>query len=158
MINRRHIRTKVMQSVYAMVHAKSDNLVKEEKFLRLSIDKMYDLYVLSLDMLLRVHQHAETNLESSKKKYLATKEELNPNTKFINNKAMKLLKESTSLLDYIDENNLNNWYLNSSYVVNIYKALVESDLYKEYMADEVVSFKKDKKFVVKFFEEFIDID
>ena len=33
MINRRHIRVKVMQSVYAMLQSKSDNLVKEEKFL-----------------------------------------------------------------------------------------------------------------------------
>ena len=32
MINRRHIRVKVMQSVYAMITSKSDDLVKEEKF------------------------------------------------------------------------------------------------------------------------------
>lgn len=155
MINRRHIRVKVMQSVYAMVHSKSDNLIKEEKFLRQSIDKMYDLYVLSLDMLVRVNQHAEATLEASKKKYLATKEELNPNKKFINNQVITLLKESVSLQDYIEENKLNNWYLNSSYVTGVYKALIESDLYKEYMREEETSFKKDKKFVVKFYEEFI---
>lgn len=155
MINRRHIRVKAMQSVYAMVHSKSDNLVKEEKFLRQSIDKMYDLYILSLDMLVRVNQHAAITIEASKKKHLATKAELNPNTKFVNNQAIALLKESLSLQDYIEENTLNNWYLHSSYVANIYKELISSDLYKDYMADEEVSFKKERKFAIKFYEEFI---
>ncbi|WP_010135795.1 transcription antitermination factor NusB [Ochrovirga pacifica] len=158
MINRRHIRVKVMQSVYAMTHAQSDNLVKEEKFLRSSIDKMYDLYVLSLDMIVRVNQLAENTLEASKKKFLATKEELNPNRKFINNKAVQLLKESTSLQNYLEETKLNNWYLDSSYVNNMYKKLLESDLYKNYMAEEETSFKKDKQFLIHFFEEFIAPD
>ncbi|MGY6647442.1 transcription antitermination factor NusB [Wenyingzhuangia sp. IMCC45574] len=158
MINRRHIRVKVMQSVYAMTHAKSDNLVKEEKFLRSSIDKMYDLYVLSLDMIVRVNQHAETILEAAKKKHLATKEELNPNVKFVNNKAIAILKDSVSLQEYLEDQKLNNWYLDSSYVANVYKKLIESDLYKEYMAEEELTFKKERKFVVKFFEEFIAPD
>ena len=155
MINRRHIRVKVMQSVYAMIHAKSDNIVKEEKFLRQSIDKMYDLYILSLDMLVRVNQIAEKTSEISKKKYFVTKEELNPNRKFIDNKVIKTLKESVSLQNYIEENNLNNWYLDDKYVSIVYDNLLASDLYKNYMADEETSFKKDQKFVVKFFAEFI---
>ena len=54
MINRRHIRVKVMQSVYALLQSKSDNLTKEEKFLYESIDKLYDLYVLMLRLLVEV--------------------------------------------------------------------------------------------------------
>ena len=144
-----------MQSVYALIHAKSDNFVKEEKFLRQSIDKMYDLYILSLDMLVRVNQIAETTSEASKKKYFVTKEELNPNTKFIDNKVVKTLKESVSLQNYIEENNLNNWYLDDKYVSVIYNELLASDLYKNYMADEETSYKKDQKFVIKFFAEFV---
>jgi len=155
MINRRHIRVKVMQSVYAIIHSNSDNIVKEEKFLRQSIDKMYDLYVLSLDMIVRVNQLAEVTQNAAKKKYLVTKEELNPNAKFVNNKAIQLLKQSVSLQNYAEENNLNNWYLDNKFVSNIYQELIESDLYKKYMADEETSFKKDQKFAVKFFAEFI---
>lgn len=155
MINRRHIRVKVMQSVYAMIHANSDNIVKEEKFLRQSIDKMYDLYILSLDMLVRVNQIAENTSEISKKKYFATKEELNPNRKFIDNKVINKFKESISLQNYIEENNLNNWYLDDKYVSIIYENLLNSGLYQKYMDDEDNSFKKDQKFTIKFFAEFI---
>ena len=54
MINRRHIRVKVMQSVYAFLQSKSDILDKEERFLYSSIDKMYDLYVLILQLFVEV--------------------------------------------------------------------------------------------------------
>ncbi|MDO9276273.1 MAG: antitermination protein NusB, partial [Lutibacter sp.] len=54
MINRRHIRIKVMQSVYALLQSKSDNLKKEEDFLYASIEKMHDLYVLMLRLLVEV--------------------------------------------------------------------------------------------------------
>lgn len=155
MINRRHIRVKVMQSTYAMIHSKNDNLVKEEKFLRQSIDKMYDLYILSLDMLLRVSQLAENTQDASKKKHFVTAEELNPNKKFIGNQLINTLKNSVSLQNYIDDNHLNNWYLDDKYVVNIYKELLESDLYKDYMLEEELSFKMDQKFVIKFFAEII---
>lgn len=155
MINRRHIRVKVMQSVYALTHAKSDNIVKEEKFLRQSIDKLYDLYILSLDMIVRVNQLAEVTQAAAKKKHLVTSEELNPNSKFIDNKLINKLKHSISLQTYIEENELNNWYLNDKFVGNIYTELLESDLYKEYMAEEETSYKKDQKFTIKFFAQFI---
>ena len=67
MINRRHIRTKVMQSVYALQQANSDNLDKEEKFLMNSIDKMYDLYVLLLSLLVEVQDKAFNHLEILRK-------------------------------------------------------------------------------------------
>ena len=94
MINRRHIRIKVMQSTYAMLQSKSDNLDKEEKFLYASIDKMYDLYVLILRLLVEVRDMEKEHIEISKKKYLATFQELNPNKKFINNEVLNLLKNS----------------------------------------------------------------
>ena len=61
MINRRHIRVKVMQSVYAILQSKSDNLIKEEKFLYSSIDKMYHLYTIILRLMVEVRD-MEKNL------------------------------------------------------------------------------------------------
>jgi N utilization substance protein B len=39
-LNRRHIRIKVMQTIYAMHQKGSDNLEKEEKFLLSSIENI----------------------------------------------------------------------------------------------------------------------
>jgi N utilization substance protein B len=155
MINRRHIRTKVMQSVYAILTSKSDNLTKEEKFLTSSIDKMYDLYVLMLDVLPRVKAIAKETLEISKKKHFATSEDLNPNTKFIENRAIAVLEESVSFQNYKQENQLDNWHVEEKFMRTIFENLKKSELYSNYMSSSENSFKEDARFVVDFFTQFI---
>ena len=155
MINRRHIRVKAMQSVYAMQQSQSDDIAKEEKFLRHSIQKMYDLYVLNIQLLVEVQKLAQKRSVLSKKKILATKEDLNPNTKFINNRLINLLNESVSLDSYVELNKLNYWEFDDEYVRIILDELQESDLYKKYMVTSDDSYHVDKNFVIDFFKEII---
>ncbi|GGH03184.1 N utilization substance protein B [Polaribacter pacificus] len=155
MINRRHIRVKVMQSVYAMTTAKTDDLIREEKFLSFSTQKLFELYVLQLLMLIEVQKLAAAKIEISKKKHLATPEDLRPNTKFIDNPVIKTLAESESLKIYLDDHKLDNWVLDDEYVKIVWAALSESDLYANYMSSKEDSFVADKKFVINFFKEII---
>ncbi len=155
MINRRHIRVKVMQSVYAMITSKADDLVREEKFLKHSIQKLLDLYVLQLQLIVEVQQLAAQKIEISKKKHLATKEELNPNTKFIKNEAILNLVNSTSFVTFKNDNNINNWKLDDEYVKIIWSKLEKSEVYKRYLSSTDSSFKEDKNFVQDFFKEII---
>ena len=155
MINRRHIRVKVMQSVYAMITSKADDIVREEKFLKHSIQKLLDLYVLQLQLIIEVQQLAAQKIEISKKKHLATKEELNPNTKFIENEAILNLVNSTSFVTFKNDNNINNWKLDDEYVKIIWRKLEKSNLYKTYLSTTESSFKEDKNFLQDFFKEII---
>ena len=155
MINRRHIRVKVMQSVYALLQSKSDNLDKEEKFLYESIDKMYDLYVLMLRLLVEVKNLEKKHIEISQKKFLATPEEIKPNSKFVNNQIFQILGESVSLNNFLETNNLNYWSLDNEYVHEILKLTKKSKLYVSYMKSTVSSFQEDKEFVVALFKEVI---
>lgn len=155
MINRRHIRVKVMQSVYAMLQSKNDDLLKEEKFLKSSILKMFDLYVLNLHLMVKVQEQASKKMELSKKKILATKEDLKPNTKFIDNQILKIIKESVSFESYLHVNKLNNWEIDDEYVKLIFDELQKSDLYKNYLDTVEDSFKVDKAFVIDFFKDII---
>ncbi len=155
MINRRHIRVKVMQSVYAMITAKTDDLVREEKFLKHSIQKLLDLYVLQLQTLVEVQKLAAKKIEISKKKHLATKEDLNPNTKFIDNLAIQNIANSTSFVTYCNDHNINNWELDDEYIKIIWAELEKSDLYTSYINTTETTFKADQKFVSEFFKEII---
>lgn len=155
MINRRHIRVKVMQSVYALLQSHNDDIIREEKFLKHSILKMFDLYVLNLQLLIEVQKLAAKKMALSKKKILATEADLKPNTKFIDNKVINTIAESVSVEGYVELNNLNNWEENDEYVKIIFEELQNSDLYKKYLATEESSFKTDKNFVVDFFKEII---
>ena len=116
---------------------------------------MYDLYVLMLDTLPRIKHLAEEQIEISKKKHFATDQDLNPNTKFIDNKVLTLIDESISFQTYKEEHDLNNWHIEEKYIRTIYEHLVKSALYKKYMEKESSSFKEDMKFVVALYSEFI---
>ncbi len=155
MINRRHIRSKVMQSVYAMQKSHNDDLLKEKKFLKHSIKKLFDLYVLNLQLLVEVQKLAAKRVAISKKKHLATKEELQPNPKFLSNRLINLISESISMESYLELNSLQNWTENNEYVKIILDQLLQSDLYKKYMNTVEDSYSIDKNFVIDFFKEII---
>ena len=155
MINRRHIRVKVMQSVYAMIKSHDDDIVKEEKFIKFSIKKMFDLYVLLLQLLVEVQKLAEQKQEISKKKYLATQEDLSPNRKFVENKLIKKIAESTSISLHIESQHLINWSKDDEYVKIIWDKLQKSALFSDYLTTEEDSFNVDKSFVIDFFREIV---
>lgn len=155
MLNRRHIRVKVMQTMYAFKGSESDDFSKDQKFLLFSIDNMYNLYLLLISLLIEVQKRAESNLEKKQKKHLATKEDKNPNRKFVNNQVLKLLKENIRLKDQLEANKINNWELDGEYIDLIFKDIISSDLYKDYMKTRVSDFKEDKDFIVDVFKDII---
>ena len=155
MLNRRHIRIKVMQTLYAFDGTESDDLKKDEKFLIQSLENMYDLYLLMVSLLIEVQKRAEDHQDKSQKKHLATKEEKNPNKKFINNSILQLLKDNEAVKAQLEKRKVDYWYLDFEYVDIIFKAILESDIYLEYMKTEESSFKEDKDFIVDIFSEII---
>jgi len=155
MLNRRHIRVKVMQIIYAHKGNESDNLKNDERFLLQSIDNMYNLYLLIVSLLVEVQYQAEEYLIKSQQKHLATSEEKNPNKKFINNSVLIHLKNNTLVRQELDKRKINNWELDNEYVEIIFKALLKSELYKDYMSNGLSSFQEDKAFVIDSFKTII---
>ncbi len=157
MLSRRHIRVKVMQSIYAMHQHQAENLDKEEKFLFQSIENMHDLYLLMLSALIEIREKEEEYLELASKKYLATKEERNPNKKFVNNKVLNLLGKSHSLNSIIDDRSITNWKRNDDIVLFLLDAIKESAIYKDYMNADVkeATFDDDKEFIATLFTDVI---
>ncbi|MGB3775191.1 MAG: transcription antitermination factor NusB [Leeuwenhoekiella sp.] len=155
MLNRRHIRIKVMQALYALSQTESNNLEKEEKFLRASVGQMYDLYLVMVDLIIEVHAHAIEYQEKSQQKMLATAEDKNPNRRFVDNELLNKLSSNEVLKKELDKRKLNNWRLDSEYVNIIFEELLASDIYSLYMEKPQTSFKEDSAFVLEFFSEII---
>jgi len=152
MLNRRHIRVKVMQLIYAFKNSESDDLKVSQKFLLKSIDDMYNLYLLLLSLMIEVHLRAEDYLLKSKEKHLATQQDKNPNSKFVNNRFLIQLRDNSSLLEIIEKRKPNNWKLDNEYVEIIFKEIIASDLYKEYMNSSKSNYNDDKSFVLNIFK------
>lgn len=155
MVNRRHIRVKVMQSIYAMHQNNSDNLEKEEKFLFQSIENIRDLYLIMVSALTELRNSEEDFIEKSSKKHLATAADRNPNRKFINNKVLLLLEENNALSIALEDRKINNWKLNDDYILILLDAVKESEVYQKYMHNRENDFEEDRKFVYDLFNEVI---
>ncbi|MGV7107420.1 transcription antitermination factor NusB [Flavobacterium sp. U410] len=155
MLNRRHIRIKVMQTIYAMHQHQSDVLDKEEKFLYQSIENMQDLYLLLLSALVEIREKEEEYLDVASKKHLATKEERNPNRKFISNIVLKQLAENEALQDALDNRSIKNWKNNDDLILHLIEEIKASDLYASYMSKPVGSFEEEKHFVADLFSQII---
>lgn len=155
MLNRRHIRVKVMQSIYALHQKNSDDIEKEEKFLLHSIDSIQDLYLTMLSSLIEIRKKEIVFLEASSKKHLATPEEKNPNRKFVDNAVLQLLEESNSLSIALEKRKINNWSLDDTYILILLNEIKQSTLYQKYMLNKKSSFEEDKEFVVEMFAELI---
>ena len=155
MVNRRHIRIKVMQSIYAVLQSKSDNLPKEEKFLIFNIKKATDLYILQLLLMVEIRNLALEHIEIKKKKYLATDEDKNPNLKFINNKVIQAISESPEIKEYVAKSKLINWKDNREYIRIMLDEMSDSDIYKDYLNTEKDDFFEDRSFIIDLFKNII---
>jgi len=151
-LNRRHIRVKVMQSIYAMHQNGSDNLEKEEKFLLFSIESIQDLYLIMLSALIEIRKKEINFLEKSSKKHIVSAEDKNPNRKFVNNAILELLSENNSLSIALENRKINNWTLNDDYINILLAAIKESELYENYMQNRNNNFEEDRQFIADIFE------
>ncbi|WP_335967137.1 transcription antitermination factor NusB [Galbibacter sp. PAP.153] len=143
-----------MQSIYAFVQSENTDLGKEEKFLSSSMENMYNLYLTLLALLVEVQKMAEEQSSLSQKKYLATKEEKNPKRKFIENAVLQKLVNDTVLPEKLKNRNV-SWELDEEYVKIIYRAIIENDLYKNYMKTDAQSFKDDRNLMLDLYQQVI---
>lgn len=155
MLTRRHIRVKVLQSIYAYYQSENKDLEKQEKFLLYNMEQMQDLYLLMLQLLIALRDQAENYLVKSQKKHLATDLEKNPSKLFIDNKVISLLNSNETFTDIIKKRKLNYWEDDSEYITIIFNELKEKKWYLDFLTKEETTFLEDKDFIIKIFKEVI---
>ncbi len=144
-----------MQTLYSMHQNHSDNLEKEERFLFQSIENVQDLYLVLVSTLVEMKSKEEAFIEISRNKHLATKEEKNPNLKFVNNAVLGILSESNSLSIAVENRKINNWKVNDEYIQILLDEVKESELYKNYIDKKEKSFEDDLHFVVSMYSDIV---
>jgi N utilization substance protein B len=105
MLNRRHLRIKVLQALYAYYQSNEESFHKTEKDLLEAVEKIYDLYIYLILTFGELKAHAERRIEDNKSKIRPSEDELNPNLKFVNNSIIQLLDEHKELRVISNSNN-----------------------------------------------------
>lgn len=143
-----------MQALYSYFQQDRPDIGLHEKELFKSLDKIYDLYIYVLVLLNDMHHTAHLVLEENKNKRLPSKEDLDPNLKFIQNAILVSLSESGELRRELTNRKI-SWQNDFDLVRKLFLELRNSDLYKNYMANESRSVKEDKQFLTSVVTEFL---
>ena len=154
MINRVLNRLKIVQIIYAYYQNGGKNLDTAEKELFFSLSKAYDLYNYLLLLMVEVTKQANKKLNAAKNKLIPTKEELFPNTKFVENRFIAQLEVNKQLLDFAG-NQKKTWENEADFVKSLCEQIMESDIYKEYMASETSSYEEDREVWRKIYKKII---
>lgn len=154
MLNRRHLRIKVLQALYAYFQSKEDDLLKSEKELFNAIERIYDLYIFLLLSFPEVKNKALIRIEENKKKYLPNEDDLQPNLKFVDNQVIDVIENHPELRRLSEERKV-NWI--GAEEQEIFRKMIlqirESETYFEFMNNSESGFEEDKAFAVSLFKE-----
>ena len=154
MINRVLIRLKIVQIVYAYYQNGGKNLDTAEKELFFSLSKAYDLYNYLLLLMVEITKQAERKQNAAKNKLLPSAEELYPNTKFVENRFIAQLEVNKQLLEF-SETQKKTWDNEEDFVKSLCEKIMDSDIYKEYMASETSSYEEDRELWRKIYKRII---
>ncbi len=154
MISRRLLRIKVLQVLYAYYKSDQRDINKSEKELHFSINKAYELYYYILLLIIDVVEYAGSRIELARNKKVPHWEDLNPNTRFIENRLVVQLRENGQLLRYLETHHI-SWSNHPELIKEIYGSLAESDIYAGFMNEESVDYNAEKRLVSDFVSEII---
>lgn len=154
MITRRHLRTKVMQALYAQQLDPTDNLATGESWILKSSQDFYLLYITLLDLFRELHSCGYALYEKNTKKHLQeNKNETNP--KFFSNKALLVLCDNEVLAAQSKKYKLKYWKNHDEYVRLVWDEITASTLYNDYLKTETTSLEDDQDFLVDLFTKVI---
>ncbi|HIP31628.1 MAG TPA: transcription antitermination protein NusB [Crocinitomicaceae bacterium] len=153
MLNRRHLRIKVLQSLYSFYQSKDDNYVKAEKEVLTGLERIYDLYLYLLLTFSELKGISEHRMTENKKKLRPTDEDLNPNTKFVDSKIIEILENNVNLRSE-SENRKVNWVGDEEQ--ELFRKMLlhirESETFDLYMNNDEKGFEEDKAFALALFK------
>ena len=144
MINRVLIRLKVIQVIYAYYQNGGRNLEAAEKELFYSLSKAYDLYKYLLLLMIEVTQFAERRIDNRRNKLRPTYEDLNPNTRFIDNAFMAQLMQNAQLEEF-RANQKRTWDDEGDFVKHLFEKIEQTKAYQEYMAKDALTYEDDRE-------------
>lgn len=143
MINRTLVRTKVVQTVFAMYSGSDHTALSARKALLKKFSSTYSLYMMLLSFADELTTYAEEQISENKKRAAVLHQRYEANMNFVNNRVAQQLFNNRRLRNYLENEHL-RWDTGMTAVEATYKALLEASWYKEFMALESPTYEDEK--------------
>ncbi|OFX88688.1 MAG: transcription antitermination factor NusB [Bacteroidetes bacterium GWF2_33_16] len=154
MVSRRLLRIKILQICYAYFKSDTQSINQSEKELFFSIQKTYDLYHYLILLMIDTARYADSRIDLASQKRMPTKEDLNPNRKFVENKLLQQFDNNLALKKYLANQKL-SWVNYPELIKGLYLEIRNSELYAAYMSSTTSSYTEDKKFISDVYSQII---
>jgi len=143
---------KILQVLYSNQTKQDQTINQSEKELFFSINKTYDLYHFLMLLPIELVKADEHRIDFAKQKHITTKDDLNPNTRFSDNRLIALLRKNWQLSRYISDSKI-SWGNNPEIIKNIYSKIKDKDYFISYLKNGSNDFEDDKNLILRILEE-----
>jgi N utilization substance protein B len=154
MLNRRHLRIKALQNVFAWQMADKKDLLSSKKALMKSIDDVYEMYVRMLALISEITEYTAVDAIERSNKHFPTEEDLNPNQKLLHNKFIVLLQKNPEFQAAVNKYQI-NWNAEPDFIKTIYNKLKGTPEYAAYLAGDNEGLEESKEIIKFIFRKII---
>ena len=154
MLNRRHLRIKALQNIFAWQMADKKDIKGDLKTLMQSIDSVYEMYIWMLSLMVEVTEFTANDAAERANKHLKTAEDMNPNMKLLHNKFSVLMQQNPEYISAVKKYKV-DWGFDPEIRKTVYNSLKASKEYAEYLADTNESLESSKDIIKYIFRKII---
>ena len=141
-----------MQALYAHQANTAEDIVSGEKKLDQAIRTCENLSYYFYSLFPEIKRYLENKFAERKDKNFPTEEDLNPNTKFVDNLVIKQIEESTALNKKFEQLKI-NWSQQPQLIISLFSTIAELPDYVEYMSKPGNNYYTDKELVLEIIEK-----
>ena len=146
-----------MQALYAHSIKPFEDPLAAQRTLVKTVQNCYVLFLWIFSILPEVTFYRRNKLEDLKGKHNPTPEDLNPNTKFVDNQVILQIEDNKVLQQMIIDHRI-DWSNDMDFIPRLFHLIEEQEFYKTYMSNPTRSYNEDKKLVLDIIEEILGQD
>ncbi len=154
MLNRRHLRVKVVQTLYAYSLSEDKDIKTFEKALLKNVDEVYEMYMWTLNLLDEVSDYVLIDAEGRANKFLPTEKDLSLTTKLSTNTFIESLRQNPQYGEGVKKYKI-SWSFDPEIVRTVFLQLKDSEAYLEYLQQEDRSIGTEKDIIKHIFKKII---
>lgn len=154
MLNRRHLRVKVLQTLYAFYLSENRDLRFFQNALLKNVDQVNEMYIWVLSLLSEVCDYAIIDAEGRANKFLPTEKDLNTNTRLANNTFIESLRQNPDFIVQVKKYKTDILF-DRELIRDIFQLLKQTDEYNAYLDQDDRSIKAEKDIIKFIFKRII---
>lgn len=154
MLNRRQLRIKALEVVYAYDKSSEKDLELQIKYFLKSNQNFYKLYITCFSLFRELLVLSKNLHLKNKKKYLNNEDDVSLD-RFCENLILNQIFESEYLNQKINDFEIDYWSNHSELISSIWKDIIESEISLKYLRNPSNSFEIDQSFLVNIYRKSI---